>query len=166
MKINDEKVLTKVLNRLALEEGRRPLFRQEVGYIESIKLDGLEKNLIRAKFDTGNSSDATMLHVDELEIDGDIAKWKKNGISFESDIIDISKPYRGKQPFDVRPVVEHGIMFNNKRYIIELGLTKKDTASEMLVNRKTMTQFKVSVNPNRKFVVSDYAGKDDAYTKD
>ena len=29
-----------------------------------------------------------------------------------------------------------------------------------------MTQFKVSVNPNRKFVVSDYAGKDDAYTKD
>ena len=165
-KINDEQVLTKVLNRLSLEEGRRPLFRQEVGYIESIKLDGLNKNLIRAKFDTGNSSDATMLHVDELEVDGDIAKWKKNGISFESDIIDISKPYRGKEPFDVRPVIEHGVTFNNKRYIIELGLTEKDTASEMLVNRRTMTQFKVSVNPNRKFVVSDYAGKDDAYTKD
>ena len=36
----------------------------------------------------------------------------------------------------------------------------------MLVNRKTMTQFRVSVNPNRKYVVSDYAGEDDDYTRD
>ena len=68
--------------------------------------------------------------------------------------------------FDTRPVVEHGITFNNRKYVIELGLTEKDTASEMLVNRKTMTKLRVSVHPNRKFVVSDYAGKDDAYTKD
>ena len=32
--------------------------------------------------------------------------------------------------------------------------------------RKTMTKLRVSVHPNRKFIVSDYAGKDDAYTKD
>lgn len=165
-KIKDEIVLGKVIDKLSLEENRRPMMRKEVGFIESIKLDGMENNLIRAKFDTGNSASATMLHVDKLEIDGDVAKWKKNGLKFESDIIDISEPKRGKKPFDTRPVIEHGITFNNRKYIIEIGLTEKDTASEMLVNRKTMTKLRVSVHPNRKFVVSDYAGKDDAYTKD
>ena len=149
-----------------MEENRRPMMRKEVGFIESIELDGMPNNLIRAKFDTGNSASATMLHVDELEVDGDIAKWKKNGLKFESEIVDISEPKRGKKDFDTRPVVEHGITFNNRKYVIELGLTEKDTASEMLVNRKTMTKLRVSVHPNRKFVVSDYAGKDDDYTKD
>ena len=164
--ISDQQVLIKIIKRLSLESHRRPLFRQEVGYIESIMLDGFEKNLIRAKFDTGNSASATMLHVDKLTVDGDTAVWKKNGLTFESEIIDISKPNRGKKQFDVRPVIEHGVTFNNKRYVIEIGLTEKDTASEMLVNRKTMTQFRVSVNPNRKYVVSDYAGQDDDYTRD
>ena len=165
-KISDQKVLENILDHLADEDNRKGLMRQEVGYIESIELDGMPKNLIRAKFDTGNSASATMLHVDELSIDGDTAKWKKNGLKFESDIIDVSEPKRGKKPFDTRPVIEHGITFNNKKYVIEIGLTEKDTASEMLVNRKTMTKLRVAVNPNRKFVVSDYAGKDDSYTKD
>ena len=164
--ISDQQVLIKIIKRLSLESHRRPLFRQEVGYIESIMLDGFEKNLIRAKFDTGNSASATMLHVDKLTVDGDTAVWKKNGLTFESEIIDISKPNRGKKQFDVRPVIEHGVTFNNKRYVIEIGLTEKDTASEMLVNRKTMTQFRVSVNPNRKYVVSEYAGQDDDYTRE
>lgn len=165
-KISDAQVLIKIIKRLSLESHRRPQMRQEVGYIESILLDGMEKNLIRAKFDTGNSSSATMLHVDKLEIKGDMALWKKNGVSYESEIIDISKPNRGKKQFDVRPVIEHGVTFMNRKYNIELGLTEKDTASEMLVNRKTMTQFRVSVNPNRKYMVSDYAGADDDYTRD
>ena len=165
-KIKDEIVLGKVIDKLLLEENRRPLMRKEVGVIESIKLDGMPDNLIRAKFDTGNSTAATMLHVDDLEIDGDTAKWKKNGLKFESDIIDISKAYRGKKLFDTRPVIEHGITFNNRKYVIDIGLTTRDTASEMLVNRKTMTKLRVSVHPNRKFIVSDYAGKDDEYTKD
>lgn len=165
-KISDGQVLIKIIKRLSLESHRRPQMRQEVGYIESILLDGMEKNLIRAKFDTGNSSSATMLHVDKLEIKGDMALWKKNGVSYESEIIDISKPNRGKKQFDVRPVIEHGVTFMNRKYNIELGLTEKDTASEMLINRKTMTQFRVSVNPNRKYMVSDYAGADDDYTRD
>ena len=140
--------------------------RQEVGYIESIKLDGMENNLIRAKFDTGNSASASMLHVDKLEIKGDTAFWKKNGISYKSDIIDISEPRRGLKEFDKRPVIEHGVTFNNKKYIMELGLTEKDTASEMLVNRKDMTKFRVSIHPNRLFMVSDYAAKDDNTTSD
>ena len=165
-KINDYEVLDKILLWFSDDHNRRPLMRHEVGYIESIKLDGMEDNLIRAKFDTGNSASATMLHVDEMEVDGDIVKWKKNGVSFESEIIDISEPRRGLKAFDRRPVIEHGITFNNKKYMMEIGLTEKDTASEMLVNRKDMTKFRVSVHPNRLFMVSDYAGRDDNTTND
>ena len=165
-KISDFEILDNILLWFSDDHNRRPLMRQEVGYIESIKLDGMEKNLIRAKFDTGNSASATMLHVDKMDIDGDTVTWKKNGITFTSDIIDISEPNRGGEPFDKRPVIEHGITFNNKKYIMEIGLTEKDTASEMLVNRKDMTKFRVSVHPNRLFMVSDFAAKDDDYTID
>jgi hypothetical protein len=135
--------------------------RQEVGYIESIILDGMEENPIRAKFDTGNSASATMLHVDKMEVDGDIVIWKKNGHTFKSEIVDISEPSRGMEPFDKRPVIEHGVIFNNRKYTLEIGLTEKDTASEMLVNRKAMTQFRVSVHPDRLFIVSDVALRND-----
>lgn len=163
-KISDFEVLDEILLWFSDDHNRRPLMRQEVGYIESIKLDGMEDNLIRAKFDTGNSASATMLHVDKMSIDGDSVTWKKNGVEFTSDIIDISEPRRGLKAFDKRPVIEHGIIFNNKKYIMEIGLTEKDTASEMLVNRKDMTKFRVSIHPNRLFMVSDYAGKDDNTT--
>jgi len=161
-RINDYDVLNQVLLWFSDDHNRRPLMRQEVGYIESIKLDGMEENLIRAKFDTGNSASATMLHVDEMKVDGDTVTWKKNGVKFTSDIVDISEPRRGLKAFDRRPVIEHGITFNNKKYMMEIGLTEKDTASEMLVNRKDMTKFRISVHPNRLFMVSDYAGKDDS----
>ncbi len=160
-KITDKQTLDIIINWFSQERRRRPFMRQEVGYIESIILDGMEENPIRAKFDTGNSASATMLHVDSMKIDGDMVTWEKNGHKFKSDIIDISIPKRGLKDFDKRPVIEHGVTFNNKKYTIELGLTEKDTASEMLVNRKTMTQFRVTVHPDRLFIVSDVALRND-----
>ena len=160
-KITDKQTLDIIINWFSQERRRRPFMRQEVGYIESVILDGMEENPIRAKFDTGNSASATMLHVDSMKIDGDMVTWEKNGHKFKSDIIDISIPKRGLKDFDKRPVIEHGVTFNNKKYTIELGLTEKDTASEMLVNRKTMTQFRVTVHPDRLFIVSDVALRND-----
>lgn len=160
-KITDKQTLDIILNWFSQERRRRPFMRYEVGYIESIILDGMEENPIRAKFDTGNSAAATMLHVDKMDIDGDIVTWKKNGHTFKSEIVDISEPNRGGEPFDKRPVIEHGVTFNNRKYTIEIGLTEKDTASEMLVNRKTMTQFRVSIHPDRLFIVSDVALRND-----
>jgi hypothetical protein len=160
-KITDKQILDIILNWFSQERRRRPFMRYEVGYIESIILDGMEENPVRAKFDTGNSASATMLHVDNMNIDGDIVTWKKNGHTFKSEIIDISMPKRGLKDFDKRPVIEHGVTFNNRKYTIELGLTEKDTASEMLVNRKTMAQFRVSVHPDRLFIASDVAMRND-----
>lgn len=160
-KISALQVLIDVLLFFTEERRRRPLMRQEVGYIESIVLEGMEENPVRAKFDTGNSASATMLHVDSIEFKNSTVIWEKNGHKFQSKVLYISEPKRGLEEFDKRPVIEHGVTFNNRKYTIELGLSTKDTASEMLVNRKTMTAFGVSVHPNRLFIVSDIALKND-----
>ena len=160
-KRTDLQMLELILDFFSTDLNRRPLMRQEAGYIETIILDGMEDDPIRAKFDTGNSATATMLHVDKLEADGDEVIWVKNGKKFRSEVIGISEPKRGLKDFDVRPIIEHGITFNNKRYIAELGLSTKDTASEMLVCRKLMTKFKVAVNPNRRFILSQVTERND-----
>ena len=150
-----------VIDFFSSELNRRPLMRLEAGYIETVILAGLENDPIRAKFDTGNSAVATMFHVDSMEADGDYVKWTKNGKSFISEVLYVSEPKRGLREFDKRPVIEHELRFNNKVYNAEIGLSTKDTASEMLVNRKLMTKFKVAVNPNRRFILSNVTERND-----
>ena len=158
---NDKAVIGTIIDYFSGERARRPLMRLEAGYIETVILDGLEDDPIRAKFDTGNSAVATMFHVDSMEADGDYVKWTKNGKAFRSEVLYVSEPKRGLKEFDKRPVIEHELRFNNKTYNAEIGLSTKDTASEMLVNRKLMTKFKVSVNPNRKFILSNVTEAND-----
>ena len=160
-KKNDKDVIGIIIDYFSGERARRPLMRLEAGYIETIILAGLENDPIRAKFDTGNSAVATMFHVDSMEADGDYVKWTKNGKSFRSEVLYVSEPKRGLKEFDKRPVIEHELKFNNKTYNAEIGLSTKDTASEMLVNRKLMTKFKVSVNPNRRFILSNVTEAND-----
>ena len=158
-KKSDKEVFEIMLDYYSAEIHRRPLFRTESGYIERVMIEGL-KTPIRAKFDTGNGTNATMLHVDELEINGDVATWSKEGQKFKNDIVDISLA-KHLNTTDKRPVVELTITFNNKQYTVPFGLTTRDSASEMLVNRKLLSIFKVSVNPNRKFILSDWVPKND-----
>ena len=158
-KMSDKEVFEVILDYYSSELHRRPLFRTEAGYIERVIVEGLNAP-VRAKFDTGNGTNATMLHVDKLEIDGDTAHWVKNGQKFKNEIIDVSLA-KHLQTTDKRPVVELTISFNNKQYTVPFGLTTRDSASEMLVNRKLLSIFKVSVNPNRKFILSDWVPKND-----
>jgi len=160
-KITDKEVLERIIKFFAKDVNRRPVFRQEAGYIETIIFKGMEKNPVRAKFDTGNSAQASMLHVDKMEMKNGKVTWEKNGYKFEDKILYISKPMRGQKAFDERPVIEREIFFNNKKHIAEVGLSLKDTASEMLVNRKLMTKFKVAVNPNRRFILSNKTARND-----
>jgi len=160
-KISDEDILGNIVDYFTHELHRKPLFRTESGFIERIKIDGL-KDPIRAKFDTGNGTNASMLNVDKLEIDGDTAIWEKNGAKFKSDIVDVSIARRLPTVEEKRPVIEMTVNFNNKSYPnTRIGLTTTDSASEMLVNRELMSIFKVAVNPSRRFVLSDYVGKED-----
>lgn len=161
-KVTDKQVLESIIQFFSKDVNRRPVFRQEAGYIETIIFKGMEKNPVRAKFDTGNSAKASMLHVDSISVKGNKVTWEKNGYKFEDKLLYVSKPMRGQKPFDERPVIEHEIMFNNKKHIAEIALSLKDTASEMLVNRKLLTKFKVAVNPNRRFILSNKTARNDA----
>ena len=160
-KISDKEVLERIIQFFSKDVNRRPIFRQEAGYLETIIFTGMEKNPVRAKFDTGNSTKASMLHVDKLEVKGKKVFWEKNGYKFEDELLYISRPMRGQKAFDERPVIEHNITFNNKTHIAEIALSLKDTASEMLVNRKLMTKFKIAVNPNRRFILSNKTDRND-----
>lgn len=160
-KKSDKDMVSLIVDFFSSDLNRRPMMRQEAGFIETVMLEGMENDPIRAKFDTGNSASATMLHVDKLEADGDYVEWVKNGKKFRSEVIGVSEPRRGGKPFDVRPIIEHNLIFNNKKYKAEIGLTLKDTASEMLVNRILLTKFKVSINPNRQFILSKVTERND-----
>ena len=160
-KVSDKDVVESIIQFFSKDINRRPIFRQEAGYLETIIFTGMEKNPVRAKFDTGNSAKASMLHVDKLEVKGKKVFWEKNGYKFEDELLYVSKPMRGQKAFDERPVIEHEIYFNNKHHIAEIALSLKDTATEMLVNRKLMTKFKVAVNPNRRFILSNKTDKND-----
>ena len=59
-----------------------------------------------------------------------------------------------------RPIIEHTITFNNKTYTVPFALTEEDSHSELLVNRDLLTTFKVSVNPNKRFVLSNWTERD------
>jgi len=62
-----------------------------------------------------------------------------------------------------RPIVHVNIKFNNMNYVdVPIGLQTEDAASTFLINRDLLTRFKVSVNPNRKFVLSDWSERSDS----
>ena len=156
----DKEIFTIMLDYLQYELHRRSRFRRECGYIESIIVDGIN-DPIRAKMDTGNGTTATMFHVDKVDIDGDVVHWVKNKVKFKSEIVGISKP-KHIAKMNERPIIELDISFANKRYEnVPFGLTEEDSFSEMLVNRDLLTRFKVAVNPNKRFILSDWTGRDE-----
>ena len=73
----------------------------------------------------------------------------------------MSKPeHVGK--IDERPIVLVSVKFNNMIYPdVPIGLSIKDSKSTFLVNRDLLARFKVSVNPKRKFVLSNWLDVED-----
>ena len=138
---------------------RRFAYNQESGYHETVEIDGYGP--IRAKFDTGNGTKASMLVVDKIETSGKTVKWERKGKKFTSKLQGISKPtHIGK--ITERPIVHISVKFNNMIYTdVPIGLQLEDAASTFLINRALLKRFKVSVNPNRKFVLSDWSEKGD-----
>ena len=152
----------KVIDYFSAEVHRRSAMMQEAGYIERINIVGYGP--IRGKFDTGNGTRASMFVVDKIDIDGKTVKWEKDGKKFTSKLQGYSEPRASGsiEKTDTRPIILIDIEFNNKLYKkLPLGLTTKDSGSTVLINRNTLTVFNVSINPYRKFVLSDYIERSD-----
>ena len=159
----EKNIIKYVVEYLQSPLHRRFYFNQEAGYQETIEIEGYGH--IRAKFDTGNGTRASMFVVDKLDVSGKTVKWERNGKKFTSKLQGISKPVHIDKIAE-RPIVYVNIKFNNMLYIdIPVGLQTEDAASTFLINRDLLSRFKVSVNPNRKFVLSDWSNKGDSTDK-
>ena len=157
--MKEKDIIKFVLEYLQNPVHRRHKFNQESGYHETLEIVGYGD--IRAKFDTGNGTNASMFNVDKIDVSGKTVKWERDGKKFTHKLIGISKPeHVGK--IDERPIVMVDMKFNNMLYKeVPIGLTTKDSRSTLLINREMLTRFRVSVNPHRKFVLSNWSPRGD-----
>ena len=163
-KTTPQKVVEKLFDYITQDNHRKHSFTKEAGFSERVIIEGYGP--VRGKLDTGNGTNASMFVVDKIDVSGKTVKWEKDGKKFTSKLQGISEPtHVGK--IDKRPIVLVDITFNNKLYTkVPIGLATKDSKSTFLINRELITRFKVNVNPNRKFVLSDWIERGDATDKD
>ena len=158
-KTTTDNVVKALFNYLTQDAHRKHSFTKEAGFHERIVVDGYGP--VRAKFDTGNGTQASMFTVDKFDVSNKTVKWEKDGKKFTSKLEGYSVATRMDQ-VDKRPIVLVDLTFNNKFYTdVPIGLTTKDSRSTFLINRDLMTRFKVNVNPNRKFVLSHWIERSD-----
>jgi ribosomal protein S6--L-glutamate ligase len=129
----------------------------EVGYIETIELKSV--GLVRAKLDTGNGSEVSALHAEEIEIKDGKVSWKYDGKKHTSKLERKVKIFRANtedQDGEERPVVKLDLTFNGFVYKdVEFGLDERiRSRNDVLLNRDMIRKFNASVNPNRQFVLS------------
>jgi len=151
--IND--IFTTIINYLRYRSNRNLTSFIECGYKEQVKIKGC--GTFVAKFDTGNGSIASMKKVDKIKIDGKIAKWELNGKKYADKIVNWSEPrVADGREIEKRPCILVDVEFNNRTYVnIPIAL-EEDANSDLLINRNLMETFRVSVNPCRKFVLSEW----------
>ena len=111
--MSNEGIMTNIMKYIQKSNRRKPSFQLESGYIERIEIDEIDP--IRAKFDTGNGTKASMFAVDKLEHDGKVARWEYKGKKFKHKVIGISSPEHVTMK-ETRPIVEIDIKFNNRVY--------------------------------------------------
>jgi len=154
-----KKIMKELFDYITQDVHRKHSFNKEAGFHERVVIDGYGP--IRAKFDTGNGTHASMFVVDKIDVSGKTVKWEKDGKKFTSKLQGESHPTHNTK-IDERPIVFVNVTFNNKYYVdVPVGLTTKDSKSTFLVNRDLITRFKVNVNPNRKFVLSKWIERSD-----
>jgi len=154
-----KKIMKELFDYITQDVHRKHSFNKESGFHETVVIDGYGP--IRAKFDTGNGTHASMFVVDKIDVSGKTVKWEKDGKKFTSKLQGESHPTHNAK-IDERPIVFVNVTFNNKYYVdVPVGLTTKDSKSTFLVNRDLITRFKVNVNPNRKFVLSKWIERSD-----
>jgi ribosomal protein S6--L-glutamate ligase len=155
-------IFSTIIDYLRYRSNRNLTSFTECGYKEQVRIKGCG-NFI-AKFDTGNGSIASMKKVDKVKIDGKIAKWELDGKKYAHEIVDWSEPrVADGREIGKRPCVLVDVEFNNRTYInIPIAL-EEEANSDLLVNRNLMEIFKVSVNPSRKFVLSEWKKQSEKY---
>ena len=128
----------------------------EVGYMETVEVKGLGK--VIGKFDSGNGTLCCVLHGDKVERKGDYLHFQIGTKKFKKKIIGETDISGGIHSRGVKkhPTVEMNVIFLDKDYKIEVAiLDRTDKSTPLLINRKTMREMNVVVNPDTKFIVTE-----------
>ena len=93
----------------------------------------------------------------KVEVKNKAVKWELNGHKYVHPLVDWSYPmHADAEAAPKRPIIFVEVVFNNKTYKnVPIGLTT-EAMSEFLASRDLLTLFKVSINSNRRFVLSDW----------
>jgi len=113
-------------------------------------------NLI-GKMDTGNSSETSVIHADEIEVKDKNVIWSLNGKKVKSKLVKMKDiklgGYRNRE--ETRPVVEIEIKFQQTKHKYLFTLDDRGGKTPLLMNRHFMTELNLAIDPSRKFILTE-----------
>jgi RimK family alpha-L-glutamate ligase len=133
----------------------------EIGYMETVDIDGLGK--VIAKFDTGNGTLCCCLHGDKIEEVGKMLHFQIGPKKFKKKIIGRTEVSGGIHAEGTKkhPTIEMKFKFLDMEITTEVAiLNREHKSTPFLINRKTMREMNVIINPDTKFIVTSKADKD------
>lgn len=125
----------------------------EAGHIEKITMGDI--GVMDARLDTGNDAYISM-HVDEIELDGDIVRFSIDGLQKEEKVVDV-KRIRTGSIVDKRPVILMDVKFGGRTYKGEkVSLTHRGGGrTPVLVSRRFLNKSGYSVHPKKKYALPE-----------
>ena len=113
-------------------------------------------NLI-GKMDTGNSSETSVIHADDIKIKDKNVIWSLKGKKVKSKLIKMKDIKLGgfRNREETRPVVEIEISFQQKKHKYLFTLDDRGSKTPLLMNRHFMTELNLAIDPSRKFILTE-----------
>ena len=113
-------------------------------------------NLI-GKMDTGNSSETSVIHADDIKIKDKNVIWSLKGKKVKSKLIKMKDinvgGFRNRE--ETRPMVELELKFQNVEHKYIFTLCDRGDKTPLLMNRNFLTELKLAVDPSRKFILTE-----------
>ena len=109
-KTTPDNVMKGLFNYLTQDVHRKYSFTKEAGFHERIVIDGYGP--VRAKFDTGTGTQASMFTVNKIDVSGKTVKWEKDGKNFTSKLEGSAEATRMNQVANTL-IVMGDLTFNN-----------------------------------------------------
>ncbi len=114
---------------------------QESAIMDSIMIAPVGR--VTCKWDTGNTTKASALHAQDIQVEGNQVTWSFAGRKFTSNLHGYSNP-RGKSP---RPVIATIITWRNQRVPALVALVDRSSnVAEFLCNMQLMKKLGVQLD--------------------
>ena len=138
-----------------MDKTKRVTVPSECGFLETVTVQPYG-NII-AKFDTGNSASAPTIHADKFKISGGNITWTLNGKTLTSKIkrkvkVDVGglNDYTEERYAILLDLEFTGTLYKGVEFLID----DRGDRTPILFNRQIMRMLKVSVNPERKYIIT------------